>query len=267
VISQTPLSADRLTVDAAGGLHVPLMGQVDVVGLTLREAEIKVQTELQKLDRFARAGLSVVDSAGHQAIVLGAVAKPGRYPIGPGVRVADLMALAGGPKTEKLDTEEVPQADLAAARVVRSQKALPISVVRALEGVARHNVLVEPGDVLYVPPVKAQHVAVFGEVKNAKMLRFRPGMRLTEAVAGAGGFSASADEADLRLIRGPLSKPKVYLASVKDLTSGKGSDIVLQAGDIVYVTTHWFASITDVLARLTPLLAAGSLAAILATTR
>jgi polysaccharide export outer membrane protein len=261
-VSKTPLDAANLLVDEAGGVHVPLVGRVLVKGLSLREAELAIEKGLSQYDRFAKVALQLRDPGGHQAAVIGAVVRPGRLPVQPGLRLVDLLAASGGPKTAAVEGEEYDLADLEGSRLIRNREPLPLSLPRAIQGDKRHNVAIRPGDVLFVAPARARRVSVFGRVKAAKTMPFRSGMRLTEALASAGGVAKGADRADIRIIRGPLSKPKVYLANIKALIDGKGRDVVLAAGDIIYVTTHPFSSFTEVLAELTPLIATAGVAVI-----
>jgi polysaccharide export outer membrane protein len=104
-------------------------------------------------------------------------------------------------------------------------------------------------------------VRVLGQVKMARAIPWRPGLRLSEALARAGGVSWEADQADIRIIRGPLSKPRLYRANFGALVAGQATDVELARGDIVFVTEHWFASTTEVLRRLMPLLTAELVAA------
>ena len=69
-----------------------------------------------------------------------------------------------------------------------------------------------------------------------------------------------ADEADVRVIRGPLSAPVVYRASLEGLAAGEATDVELTRGDVVYVTTEWLASFGEVLQRLSPLLGVATVA-------
>jgi polysaccharide biosynthesis/export protein len=111
---------------------------------------------------------------------------------------------------------------------------------------------------LFVPSVRLGHVAVLGLVGQPKSFPFRPGLRLTEALALAGGTTADADGGDLRIIRGDRTSPRVYVASLSAIVAGESPDVELQAGDVVFVTEHWFATATNVLNRLAPLLTAAS---------
>lgn len=266
-LSKTAFDATGLLVDQGGGMHVPMVGRIAVAGLSLREAELAIEKEIVRFDRFAKVGLSLRDTGNRQAVVVGAVQRPSRVTVVPGVRVADLLAAGGGVRTVALEGEEFEVADLAAARLVRGQKPLPISVSRAMAGDTRHNVRVHPGDVLFVPKTRARRISVLGRVKAAKSVPYRAGMRLSEALAMAGGMDKGADAADIRVIRGPLSKPRVYLSNFKRLVDGSGHDVTLAAGDIVFVTTTGFATFAEVLQDLTPIIAAGGVAALLATAR
>ncbi|RKG96216.1 hypothetical protein D7X32_36740 [Corallococcus carmarthensis] len=260
-ISPAPLNVPRLVVDEAGLLHAPLVGAVPVAGLRMEEAQERIQERLRRYDRFGLVSLSVTEPAGHRVSVLGAVERPGAYVLGGGTtHVAELLALVGGLKVMTGDAEVAELADLEAARLLRGGTPLPISVVRALAGDARHNIPVAPGDLLFIPALQGASVRVLGEVKSARALPWRAGLRLSDALTRAGGMTVDADSADIRVVRGPLSKPKLYQASFADVVAGRAPDVELARGDIVFVTRHWFATMADVLQRLTPLLAVGAAA-------
>lgn len=256
VLSPDGIEANGLVVDDKGTLAIPLAGPVAVSGLTLDQARETVEQAIQRFDKFARAVITVSEAAGHRATVVGAVEKPGAYILRPDMRVAELVAITGGPKTVAAEEGALFElADVDAGRIVRAGQALPVSIGRALEGDPRHNVRVHPGDLIYMPPSRGRTISVLGEVQRPAAVPYYRGLRLTEALARAGGATDDADNADVRVIRGPLSKPKVYTASIKALRNGDGRDVLLEPGDVVYVTEHWFATVTDVLQRLTPAIA------------
>lgn len=261
MISQEPLEAPGLVVDENGALPVPLVGEVQVGGLSLEAARSAIEEAFHRYDRFARALVTVSEAAGHRATIVGAVERPGAVMIRPEMRLAELIAVSGGPKVVSEGGEAYEQADLDAARVVRLGAALPVSLSRALEGDPLHNVRVRPGDLIFLPPRRGQRISVLGEVRNPLSLAYYRGLRLTEAVARAGGATKDADNGDIRVIRGPLSRPKVYTASLRALVSGEGRDVLLEPGDIVYVTEHWYATATGVVQRLMPVLATAAFAA------
>ena len=260
-ISVQPLDLTDLTVDAEGVVHVSMVGAIEVGGLPLDEAAARIETMLHRVDLHAQVLLRISNPAGHTATVAGSVTLPGVYAISPGWRVADLISKAGGAAAVDYLGERIIVADLEAARLVRDGKILPVSIARALEGNPLHNIRVWPGDLLFVPNAQSQRIAVVGQVREAHAISWRAGLRLTDAVAMAGGPVTWSDLGDIRVVRGPLSHPRVYRADLQALFAGKGHDVLLQPGDVVMVTETNFGSVTDVLERLGPAIFAAGVAA------
>ena len=242
---------EGLVVDARGQVHLPLVGDVEVGGLTLLQAEERVQAAMRRLDSVVRVSIGIEDPDGHTATVLGAVSSPGSVPVRPGMRVVDLLASA---HLVLNPGEGEFAADVDAARLVRDGEELPISVARAYEGDPRHNIYVRPGDHLFVPPVLGQGIVVLGAVRDPAVLRHYEGIRLTEVLAGVGGLNERGDRTDVHIVRGPVSEPLVYRASLREVVNGNRNDIVMAPGDIVYVTEEWTAHTGEVLGRISALL-------------
>lgn len=269
VVELTAVSAKTevykgLIVDELGQLHVPLGGDVQVGGMTLSQAEAEVEKALRRYDRFVRVNLVISQLDGHMAVVVGAATKPGRYRVVPGMRLADLLAQAGGPATGESQFLPTLLGNIELARLVRNSEAVPVSVQLARQGDPRHNVRIRPGDQLYIPPVTDQLIMVLGEVGQPQPVAFREGLRLSEVLARAGGVNtARGDRKDIRIVRGPLTEPRVYTTNLKLLSMGDATDVELAPGDIVYVSRAWYASTSDVLNALSPLLSLANAVAIL----
>jgi polysaccharide export outer membrane protein len=261
VVQLTTVSAKEqiylgLIVDALGQLHVPLAGDVKVGGMPLSKAERAVERGLRQYDRFARANLIITQLNGHSASVVGQATNPGRYTVHPGMRLGDLVALAGGAKLAR--SQEIPTliGNLDLARLVRNGETVPVSVPLAMKGDLKHNVRVHPGDQLYIPPITDEIIIVLGDVGIPQPMAYREGIRLTEVLARAGGNDTiRADRKDVRIIRGPLREPRIYTANLKALTSGKATDVEMLPGDIVYLTKNWYTSAADVLNAMAPIIA------------
>ncbi len=256
IVSLEVTDLGALAVDGQGRIFVPMVGAVELGGCELPEASRRLETAVRTLDRTARVALWVLDPAGHTVTVIGAVERPGVLPLHGALRLVEAIAATGGTRSAASDGEIASLADLDAGRVVRDGTALPISLGRALRGEPGHDVWLRAGDVVVVPAASGERIRVLGQVRSPRVVPFHPGMRLTEAIALAGGTTEDADEADVRVLRGPLSAPHVYCADLKALFRGGAKDVELAKGDVVFVTEHWLASMGHVLQRLTPLLAA-----------
>jgi polysaccharide export outer membrane protein len=249
------------SLDRSGTLHLPQLGDFRIIGMTLTEAEALVQVKLSSEDRFARVSLSLQQTKARQVTVTGAVEKPGNVALEGDMRLAQVLASVGGIRQANSNDRVVTLGDLDGTRLMREGVALPIDARKALEGDLRHNVRVRSGDVVVVPPALHGRIIVLGDVRKPQTFPFRQGMRLTEVLADAGGLTREADAADVRVLRGGFAHPRIYRANVNDLLLAKRSDVVLAAGDVVFVTEHWLASVGDVLARVVPAAATGALVA------
>jgi len=259
-VSVDPLDVPDLVVDARGVVDVPMVGDIPIGGLSTSAATREIESRLQRYDRFARVSLTVTDSGGHTATIAGAVEHPGAITLKADTRLAEVLALAGGGRVESTDGELVDLADLDAATIVRNGAALPVSMGRAMRGETHHNIRVMPGDVVFVPPSKGRMITVLGDVGQPKTIVFHSGLRLSAVIAMAGGIAKSGDSSDVRVIRGSLSHPRVYRSDFGALMNGQTHDVEMAPGDIVYVGADWFWTMTEVLNRLMPGLAAASLA-------
>jgi polysaccharide export outer membrane protein len=227
--------------------------------LPLEQAERRIAEALRETDKAAEVDLRLSQTTGRCVSVLGAFAKPGCLALTSGMRVTDLIAAAGGILTVKSASGAPPLevADLDASVLLRDGKALPISLREALQGKVGHNVYVCPGDQLYIPFATGRTVAVFGQVGRPSMLVHRSGMRLTEALSAAGGINTGGDKGDIRLVRGPVERPKVYQASLRAIAAGDAHDVALAPGDVLFVTDHRLEDVGEVLQLLVPLGAIG----------
>lgn len=256
MIGATDLDNPSVPVDRSGVIHLPLVGDVDVRDVTLADAEARVQAKLLQYDRFSRVSLRLVEARGRIATVTGAVEKPGNIPLVGDARLASVLASAGGPKMVSDGDHLVMLGDMAGAQLVRGGKPLPIDFNLALEGNPLHNVRVQPDDTIIVPPSVSGRIVVLGNVNKARTMPYRKGIRLSEALADAGGLETGADPEDVRVVRGGYAHPRLYVASLKALVQGKAPDVVLAPGDIIYVSRHWAATVGDVLAKVVSSVAA-----------
>lgn len=61
---------------------------------------------------------------------------------------------------------------------------------------------------------------------------------LIEAIAESGGISDFSKSHQIKLLRGDLNNPEVFLFNIRDLKDMKTANFLLQANDIIYVETR-----------------------------
>ena len=89
------LSAE-VVVRPDGKISLPLLDEIEVVGLTPAELREKVMAEANKLVEDANATVVVKQINSRRVFITGSVTKPGVYPLTGPMTVVQLIALAGG---------------------------------------------------------------------------------------------------------------------------------------------------------------------------
>jgi len=162
--------------------------------------------------------------------VIGRAVRPGSYELPLGSRVIDAVAAAGG---------VAPDADRRSVLVIPAGKPEPSATVdldQALRGGDVGHILSD-GDVVFIPDTR-QQIAVMGEVTRPGVYAYTEGMTLMEVMAMAGGPSAKADLARVRLYRGERVEDALRLEVADDRLAFEGdikNNPALAPGDILFV--------------------------------
>jgi len=217
---------ERLTgqyvVEDDGALNLPWVGRVDARGLTLSELALRVADRLR--DGFLvnpQVAVEVKSFGSRPVQVLGAVARPGTYFLTGDTDLLELLAMAGGVRSDnKTGTLEVQ-----VKRPVDGLIQLSSASLDRLMGGGEGNQGVQSGDVVVV--TKGRVVFVSGQVTRPGELPWREGLTVTQALAAAGGPAASA-----RLRRAWLLRGEERIAiDIKAILRGKAPDLKIHAED------------------------------------
>ncbi len=241
-VHNQPDLTTKTRVTKEGNISFPLLGQIKVQGLTVHEVEQDLKARLEK-DYLVSAQVLVFIEAYHarQISVVGEVKSPGKFDI-PSEKPATIMqaiGMAGG------FTKEGDVKNVTVMRVEDgSQKTIKINTKDiTIRGEKDKDIVVEPGDVISVPEGFSQ-VSVIGEVKKPGKYDMpqEKNMTLLEAIAMAEGFTKDAEVTKVKVMRLEGSQKKTIMINTKDITEKdqKDKDIILEAGDIVYVPESFF---------------------------
>ena len=238
VFGQPDLSAE-VGVNDKGVLTLPLIGGIDVTGLTTSEISARVADALRKGQylRNPEVSVEVVQLRSQMVSVLGEVSRPGRYPIPGHLSVLELLATAGGLTAQADQTVTLlrRKSDSAGNNngngSVESDVRIPILLgeTKATER-SPLDVELNTGDVVYVNKKKLFYI--HGEVNRPGSYPMEQDMNVMRAISLGGGMTQRASQRRIYINREMPDK------GVKEIKA-KLTDPVLP-GDVVYVNESLF---------------------------
>jgi protein involved in polysaccharide export with SLBB domain len=220
LLSSASTRSTLYSVIEGGLIDLPIAGPIPVVGLTTKDIQARITSELKRLavaDR-TQVAVGVRQYASHAVIITG---------------------LVGSPGTKFLRREAVPlyvllaevQPRLDAGRAAITRAGVLTQVVDLSDSAI--NFLVRPGDVINLIARPQEFYYIGGRINYPGQKSFQPGITLVQAILAAGGQARSGMvELSREGDGGRLTTTKFNL---KEIKSGKSEDPKLQAGDRVEV--------------------------------
>lgn len=190
-----------LDVTREGMIVVPQLGQLYVNNLTLGDLENLLYNRLGRVYSGVRRGpgattrftVTPARLRSNQIFVLGDVMLPGSHRIsGAGTALSALYA-AGGP---------TDNGSMRRVEIKRAGKTVDVLDVYdyLIRGDATHDVRLQNGDIVFVPP-QLGRVRIVGEVMRPATYEIKPNETLADAIRFAGGFTATASRARVQIER------------------------------------------------------------------
>lgn len=101
VFREPDFSLKEVQVGVDGFISMPMLGAVQVGGMSTRQVEAMLTQKLDTLGlKNPRVAVNISEYASHLVTVEGAVETPGVYRFQPGARLSSAVALARGPRRE-----------------------------------------------------------------------------------------------------------------------------------------------------------------------
>ena len=230
------------TISPEGNINISQIGQVQLGGLTIKEAKEKLRRAL--VSKYASVGGSNPNSTVSitlrnirtiQVNIMGEVEMPGTFRLSPFATVFNALYNAGG-VTEN--------GSLRAIKVIRGGE--PYAVVDVygylFNGRSDSDITLKEGDVIIVPPY-VNLVQAAGNVKRPMFYELAEGETLSDLILYAGGFSSKAFQDDVRVIRQLGAERQIFTVR-KDAAAS----FAMADGDEVFVgeTLERFANKVEV---------------------
>jgi polysaccharide export outer membrane protein len=238
------LKQKSLALDARGRVYLPFINEVQLLGLTPRESEVKIATLYEaSVLKNPQVSLAVKEYRSQFVNVLGAVVHPGSYQLVRRVFLIDGLAMAGGLLAEKAGFKAYVHRAAAAGRNPGGppdQQTFEIDLVRLLEkGDVSLNVPLEAGDVVTVPEREERFYYVLGDVQRGGAFGIKRGetVTLSKALASAGGFLSTAKAAKTVIMRNGRTDTAAtpIPVNVPRILKGRDPDPILSQDDVVFV--------------------------------
>lgn len=128
-------------VDINGVVKLPMIGEIKLEGLTIRQAEEMLQKEYAK---FYTNPFIILQYGNKRVVVLGAVGGQVIPLVNENTSLVEVLALATG-----LNNDSKAQN----IRVIRNEQVF-VADLSTLEGYKLSNMIMQPGDIVYVEPVR-----------------------------------------------------------------------------------------------------------------
>jgi polysaccharide biosynthesis/export protein len=233
-------------IDGDGNINLPLLGRVHAAGMTIQELEADLVRRLREYIREPQVFITPTQLHSEPVFFQGLFNRPGVYGLQGNRTLIEMLTVTGGlaPNADRHIrlTRQAEYGMIPLPNAVYDPEK-KVSTVEINTGNLRQslnpaeNILLQPYDQIYVG--RAERVYVNGEVVRVggQDLAERESIPIAQVIAEAGGFTKDAKKGRVRILR-PVegtSRRAVIEVDVAQLFEGKGLDIPLLPGDIVYV--------------------------------
>lgn len=150
-------------VDNQGNIQIPLIGSVQVMGLTLAEVRTLIQDKLSV--NYLKNPIVNIRLANFRISVMGEVAKPGVYPINnEKVTITEAISLAGDLKITAL------RKDVLLIREIDGERKFVHFDLQSKELFSSPYYYLKNNDVLYITPDKTAYSSVDNSYRNVSII-------------------------------------------------------------------------------------------------
>ena len=211
----------KVRVSTAGTIVMPLLGQVEVQGMTVNAITDKITRLLA--DGYLvnpQVNIFVEEYRSKKVVILGNVRTPGLIELSGPTNFLELVSKAGGLDKEAGDTATIQRKNEGEATTV-----IVVDLLALIEkGDISQNIQIRDGDTVFIS--KAGMCFITGEVERAGTYSCGDGTTVLRLVALAGGFTGKASKSSINVVRIVNGEKKVF-EDVDLYTALQDNDVVV----------------------------------------
>jgi polysaccharide export outer membrane protein len=210
ILKITVYDHDDLTtlarVSGEGVVVFPLIGQVEVKGLTLSRITQRISALLA--DGYVvnpQVSIFIQEFRSKKAFIMGEVNKPGLYVLPGQTTLLSVLSEAGGLTKDSGDKAIIKRKTDSPER---NENIITVDLRSLVEkGDASLDVPITDGDSIYIP--KARVFYINGEIKKPDAYKYTEGTTVIKAITMSGGFTDKASKGRVKIIRKVGGKEEV----------------------------------------------------------
>ncbi|ARU32523.1 polysaccharide export protein EpsE [Sulfuriferula sp. AH1] len=227
VYDHPDLLVDAAQIDEDGKIAVPLLGSVQIAGLTASAAQKRIAQGLESGGFIVKPNVNLVVKEYRSKLIsiLGQVNKPGKYALESTSTITDLLAQAGGISSLGSDTVVLVHKN---GNQLEQTKIDTLSLFN--DGQLAMNSTIHGGDIIYVP--RAEVFYIYGEVQHPGSFRLQKDMNLMQAIAMGGGITLRGTERGAQIRRKDKDGKTITLPATEDTQ--------ILPDDVVYIKESLF---------------------------
>ena len=254
---QSPDLTKAVVVRSDGTIDYPLLGSLPAAGLTTANLQKTLQEKLaQGYVKNPQVSVAVKEYNSKKILVFGQVGKPGLYKLRGPIPLLEFLFMVSGVQPDakrmtvirplNISGEATPSALLPSSseekeRADDSSHAIEVDLIALLSrGDLSQNILIRPGDTIYVSSGTGQKYYVLGQVKSPGPYEWVQDITVLEAIKLADGVTERGAPNRIKVkknVRGQTQEIKINIVDI--MRGKKKDDVVVKPGDTIIVPESW----------------------------
>lgn len=223
-----------------GKITVPGLGDLQAAGFTPTGLQESLSLKLKELVKNPIVTVTVREFTNNKVYIFGGGVASGVYDLNRRTTLLQLLCSIGGTGggPEGKAAGDAGAADYRQAYVLRGGKKVKENFYKLfIDGDISDDTVIETGDAIFIPRFPDKNVYVVGAVNTPRVIAYRDGMTVLEAILEAGGFTKFASQNNTAIMRKEGGKELSLPVMAKDLMKDGdlGQNRTLKPGDYVIV--------------------------------